>query len=61
MIQSPSAYAKASAGKLNLGSRAEEVHVTGLALRNFSEGGSPDWIIRTSPQRPLGLRGEPGF
>jgi hypothetical protein len=61
MIQSSPACAKAPAGEPYLGLMPKRRMQTALVLRNFSEGGPPDWIIRKAPLCSLCLRGEPGL
>ena len=46
LLQSPPACAKAPADELNLWPESKRCIQTGLALRNLSEGGSPDWSRR---------------
>jgi hypothetical protein len=61
LLQSPSAYAKAQAGELNIGSRSKRCMQTKLALRNYSERGSPDWIKSKFSLRSLRLCRETWF
>jgi hypothetical protein len=61
MIQSSPACAKAPAGEPYLGPMPKRRMETALVLRNFSEGGSPGWIITKTPLCSLCLCGEPSF